>query len=176
MNLIEIDVVHPQAPQAVVDGMHNMLARQPAVIGIVAHWHVYLRGDDHAVAPRPKVFQGAAEDFFAFSDRIHVGGIEVINSEFQRLADEWPRLFLFEHPRPPLLRSVSHGAEAKTRNFQSSRSKIDVFHSRESLASVWVPRTGTEVSSFTPAGGVQVNYPGVRARLLCAYARNNEID
>src|SRR5262245_47914827 len=114
--------------------MHDVLERQTSVIWIVDHRHVDLRGNIHAVAAGTKVFHGAAKDLLTCAHRIHVGGIEVIDAKFQRLPNEWARLLLFEYPRPPLFRSIRHRAQAKSRDFQSSGSKIDVVHRKESLA------------------------------------------
>src|SRR5262245_4740049 len=113
--------------------MHDVFPRQPAVVRIVAHGHVDLRGNDDTVSARSKVLEGATENLFALPDRIHVGCIEIIDAEFESFPNERPRFFLFQNPWAPLLRVIGHGAKAQTRNFESSRSKIDVFHSRKSL-------------------------------------------
>jgi hypothetical protein len=134
MNLIEIDVVHAQPAKTVVDRMHDVLARQPAIVRVIAHRHVNLRRNDDAIAPGLEIFQSTAQNFLALSGRVHVRRVEIINSEFDRFANEWTRLFLLEHPGSPLFGSIGHCAEAQARHFESGRSKIDVVHRRKSLS------------------------------------------
>jgi hypothetical protein len=52
MNLVEVDVIGLEPPQAVVDGVPDVLARKAALVGIVAHGVEDLRGDDDPVARR----------------------------------------------------------------------------------------------------------------------------
>ena len=37
VDLIKVHIIGLQTPQAVIDGMHDVLARKPALVGIVAH-------------------------------------------------------------------------------------------------------------------------------------------
>ena len=50
VDLIEIDIVDAEPGQAAVDAIHDVLARQAAVVDVGAHRHVDLGGDDHLVA------------------------------------------------------------------------------------------------------------------------------
>src|SRR5204862_3609372 len=90
--------------------------------------------DDEPVTARSKIFQRPAENLLAFTHRIHVGRIEIIDSQLERFSNERPRLFFFQNPRSPLFRTIGHGSEAQTRHFQSGMSKIHVFHREKSLA------------------------------------------
>src|SRR5207249_570082 len=123
MDLIKVDVIRAEPAQAVVDRMHDVLAGQSAVIRVVTHRHINFGGNDEPVAARCKILQRAAENLLALAYGVHIGGIEVIDAHIERFLDEWPSLFLVENPRPPLFRSIGHGAQAQARYFQSSPSK-----------------------------------------------------
>ena len=75
-----------------------------------------LCGDHGPVARGIEIFQRPAEYFFAHTDRIHIRRVEEIYAQFERATNEGTALFFFEHPRPPVLRAISHSAEAKPRN------------------------------------------------------------
>ena len=55
MDLVQIHVVGAQAPQAVVDGVQDVLARKAALVGIVAHGVEDFGGDHHPVARRGRI-------------------------------------------------------------------------------------------------------------------------
>ena len=91
VDLVEIDVIGAEPAQAVVDGVQDVLARQAALVRVVAHRVEDLGGDDDAVA-RGEVLQRAPSDFFAHADGVHVGGVEEVDAGFQRAAEEGPAL------------------------------------------------------------------------------------
>ena len=101
MDLIEIDVVGAESRQRRVDRRHDVLARQPAIVGVVAHRIEHL-GRDHDLVARGEVTQRAAEDLFADADGIHVGGVEEVDAELERAPDERPRRPLRRAPTAPL--------------------------------------------------------------------------
>ena len=65
MNVIKIDVISPKPAQTAVDRFHDVLPGEPALIRSVAHGIKNFCGDDHFIAPRAEILQGAAEHFFA---------------------------------------------------------------------------------------------------------------
>ena len=83
--------------------VHDVLARQAALVRVVAHRVEDLGGDHHAVARTPKSFSARPEDLFADAERVHVRGIEEVDAQLERALDERARLLLFEHPLAPLL-------------------------------------------------------------------------
>lgn len=101
MDLIKINVVCPQAAQGGIDGIHDMFARQPALIGLVPHREENLGGDDHFVA-FGKVAQSAASDFFTLADGVHIGGIEKGDAELEGAFDDRTALFFIQYPVAPL--------------------------------------------------------------------------
>ena len=68
VDLVEVHVVGPEAAQAVVDGVEDVLAREAALVGVVAHRVEDLGGDDDLVAPRAEFLERAAEDLLADAD------------------------------------------------------------------------------------------------------------
>ena len=129
VDLVEIDIIGSEAAEAVIDGMHDVLARKPALVGIVAHRVEHLGGDDHAVARGSEILERAPQNFLAHAQRIHVGGIEKVDSQFQRALDKRPALRLLQNPLAPLLRAVGHRAQADARHLEPCRSKSGILHS-----------------------------------------------
>ena len=129
MDLVEIHVVHLQPAQAVVNGVVDVLAREAALVQVITHHSEDLGGHDEPVTRRPEVLEGTAQDLFADTERINVGGIEEVDAGFDGLTDERPAFLFLQHPFTPLPGTVSHAAQANTRNLYSARTEIDVFHS-----------------------------------------------
>src|SRR6185437_10671886 len=98
MNLIQIDVIGSKPAQAVIDGVVNMFARETALVRIVSHGMEDFGRDDDTVALRCEITQSAAEDLFAHSQRVHVGGIEEVDAKFQRALNERPALIFLQDP------------------------------------------------------------------------------
>jgi hypothetical protein len=51
VDLIEVDAIRLQTAQSIVDGVHDVLARESSQVGVV-HRIEHLGGDDRAVAAR----------------------------------------------------------------------------------------------------------------------------
>ena len=129
VDLVEVDVVHAEPPQRVVDGVHDVLARQAALVGVVAHRVVDLGGDDHLVARGAEILQRPAGDLLAGAARVHVGGVEEVDPGLERRARRRAALLvLVEHPVAPLAGAVGHHAEAEPRHLEAGGAEIDVFH------------------------------------------------
>src|SRR5262249_53152635 len=73
------------------------------------------------------------------SQRVHVGSIKEIDVDLEGAADEGTCLLFLEHPRPPLLGAIGHGAEAQARYFESGASEIDVVHRQAAIKTVMSP-------------------------------------
>ena len=97
VDLVEIDVVHAEPAQAVVDLGHDRLARQAGAVRAGAHPAIDLGGDDDLVAAG-EVLDRAAEDLLAVAERIAVRGVEEIDAGFERLLDERAAFFLAQAP------------------------------------------------------------------------------
>ena len=64
MDLIEVDVIRAEPLQRMIDRLHDVLARQAAGVGALAHHAVDL-GRDHDLVPDRVILQRAADDFLA---------------------------------------------------------------------------------------------------------------
>ena len=64
VDLVEVDVVGAEAPQARVDLLEDRLAREAVAVGPGAHRAVDLRGEHDVLAPREGL-ERAADDLLA---------------------------------------------------------------------------------------------------------------
>jgi hypothetical protein len=129
MDLIEVDIIHTEPTQAVVDLGEDRFARKPGAIGARTHPAVHLGGDDNLVSAR-EILDRAAEDFFTVAERIAVCGVEEIDARFERLLNEWPALLLREAPGmiPKIAATIAHATEADARNVKASAAELGIFH------------------------------------------------
>ena len=129
MDLIQIDVVSPQATQARIDLEHDLLARESASIGMPTHRAVHLGGEHDLLAPC-KIGERATDDLFARAIGIDVGRIEEIDALLDRLLDERPARLFVEGPRmsTAICNAVTHASEADLRDIDTGRSKFHVAH------------------------------------------------
>jgi len=96
MDLVEIEVISTETPEAGVDLLHDRLARQPMPVRSRAHSAINLGGDDDFVASG-EIPDRATEDFLAAPNRIAVRRIGEIDAGFERALDEGR---LSSSPRP----------------------------------------------------------------------------
>ena len=97
MDLVEVDIIHAEAAEALIDLDHDRFARQAGAIGSGSHAAVDFGRDDDLVAPG-EVIDRTAEDLLAPAERIAVRRVEEIDAGFERPLDERPALFLAEAP------------------------------------------------------------------------------
>ncbi len=88
MDLVEVDVIDAEALEAGVDGGHDVLAREAAVVGRVAHGVEDLGGNHQLFAAGLELAQQLAGDALALAERVDVGGIEEVDAGFDGAADE----------------------------------------------------------------------------------------
>jgi hypothetical protein len=129
MDLIEVDIIHTEPTQAVVDLGEDSFARKPGAIGAGTHPAEHLSGDDDLVAAR-EIVDRAAKNFFAVAERIAVRGVEAIDARFERLLNEWSALLLGEAPGviPEIAAAIAHATEANARNVKASPAELGIFH------------------------------------------------
>ncbi len=85
MALVEIDIVDSKPLERQVALLKDMLARQAAVVGAVAHREKDLGGEEVRI---PRILrQRLADHFFRFAGRVDIGGVEKIDAEFVRPVD-----------------------------------------------------------------------------------------
>ena len=127
VDLVEIDVIGSEAAQRTVDRRHDVLARQPAVVRVVAHRVEQFRRDDDGVAVG-EVADRAAENLLGDAARIHVGGVEEVDAALERALEERAAGFFAQDPRPPVRIAVGHGSETDPRNLEAAPPEIHILH------------------------------------------------
>ena len=129
VDLIEVDIVHAEPAQAVVDLGEDRLARQAGAIGAGTHPAVDLGRDHHLVAAG-EILDRPAEDLLAGAERIAIRGVEEIDAGFERLLDERPALLLAEAPGmvAAIAAAIAHAAEADARDIEAGAAELGVFH------------------------------------------------
>ena len=105
MHLVQIDMVGPQPPQAVLAGPADVERREPGLIGPVPHPAIDLRCQHHFLPPSAALREPAAEDLLgeAFADlpAIDIRGIEKVDLVLQRPI-HYPEAVRFRCLRPEI--------------------------------------------------------------------------
>src|SRR5690348_14206292 len=128
MDLVQINIIHAEPPQAVINRVQDMLAREPLLVGIVSQRKENFSSDDHTVSRWPKVLERASQDLLANAQRVHVCSVEKIDAQLQRALDERAAFIFFQYPLTPLLCAVRHAAEADARDFCAGGTQVGVLH------------------------------------------------
>ena len=79
MDLIQVDMIRPQASQAVFGGLANV--RGLGALFAFGHLHAELGGDQDLVAP---ALQRASQEFLALPAAVNIGGVEKVDPGFDR--------------------------------------------------------------------------------------------
>ena len=122
VDLVEVDPVRLEAPQAVLDRARDPAARVAELVRIVAHLAVELGGQHDVVALAAR--QGLADDLLGLAARVDVGGVDEVDPGVERGVDDPDRLVVVgvapgaEH----------HGAEAEWADLDSGAAECAVFH------------------------------------------------
>ena len=82
VDLVEVDPVGLQAPQRVLDLADDPAAGVAALVGVVAHRAVDLRGEDDVVAP--PAGERLADDLLGLAARVDVGGVDEVDPGVER--------------------------------------------------------------------------------------------
>src|SRR5947207_9005844 len=129
MNLIEIDVIGAEAPQARIDLTHDRLARQAHAIGSRPHPAVDLGSDDNLVSSG-EILDRTPENLLAAAERITVRRVEEIDAGFERALDERTALLLAEAPGviAAVAAAVTHAAQPNPRHAEAGAAELGVFH------------------------------------------------
>jgi hypothetical protein len=100
VGLIEVDRVHPEPVERGVQFLLDGLPREPARVGVVVvHLEVTLRRDDALLAVAR---QGLAEDALGLAPRVHVRGVEEVDTQVAGAFDEFDPGGLVEDPVAPV--------------------------------------------------------------------------
>ena len=157
--LVEIDVVRAEPLQGSVALLHDVLPREPAVVGAVAHREVDLRGEEVVVARDS--LERAAGDLLGGSAPIHVRRVEEVDAELEGPVDAGDRPFVLDgapvgEPR----------AEGDLRDLDAEVAELAVAHVRRSTRSAarQTPRVGT--AGFEPAASCSQSRRATRLRYV----------
>jgi hypothetical protein len=129
MDLIEIDVIGAEPPQARVDLGHDRPARQAGPVRARAHPPVHL-GRDHDLVAAREILQRPAEDLLAGAVRIDIRRVEEIDASLQGPLDEGAAFLFVERPgvTAPIGYAVAHAAKAKARHIQARMTEFHIIH------------------------------------------------
>jgi len=120
MELVQIDVVRLQPPQAGFGGFDDVPPRGATLVGRFAHGHGEFRGDDHVVAATAEAF---ADEFLGLAQAVHVGGVEQRNALLERAIEDSTRLVEVD----PSAKVV--GTQADLRNQEPGAPQPPIVHS-----------------------------------------------
>jgi len=137
MNLVEIDIVGAKPRKAVLDGIHDVTARQAHRVGSGTGASPHLGGDDHILARNAHILDRAAQDPLRLAFRIDVGRVDEIDAGIDGLTEQivGRRLIDLSDDRPQLAAAAeSHGAEADFRNEKAGAAQWLIFHCNSILA------------------------------------------
>ncbi len=129
MDLIQVDVVQPEALERCVDRRQDMLASEPASVLARHRLPVHLRRE-HVLLAREEIAEHAAAEPFALATVVDVGGVEERDPAFDRVADDGLGLVLGERPRALGVLPEAHHPEAHARHAEPGLSQIYVPHDR----------------------------------------------
>ena len=110
VDLIEVEVVRPQALQAGVDTFHDVLATESARVGAGSHGIEDFRRDD-VVIPLGVFRQPFPGYHFAFPGRICISRIEEIDAEIEGFLEVGTGPFLVDHVVAIPLAAVTHATK-----------------------------------------------------------------
>jgi len=129
VDLIEIDVVGAETPEAGVDLHHDGLARQPSAIRPRTHPAIDLGGDDDLVATR-EILDRATEDLLAAAERVAVRRVEEVDAGFKRALDERAAFLLAQRPGMVTLAAsaIAHAAEADPGDVEAGAAELRIIH------------------------------------------------
>src|SRR5689334_7576499 len=102
MDLIQIDIIHLQALERLINGIQNMFAREAFIIDVVAHLSVNFGGNDHILSPDTQFFKKISGDALTLTGRVYICSIKKVDPHLEGALDKWFCLVLFQHPWAPL--------------------------------------------------------------------------
>src|SRR5699024_5230802 len=140
---VQVQVIGAQPPEGAVDLPQDGLAGKAAGVEVDL-------GGDHHLVPGDAAFEGAAQIFFAGARRVAVGGVEKVDAQLQRVADD---LFALGFVQGPVVHGAclakAHAAHTELGNGDVGFAQFGVFHR---LLSPFSFCAGSVIFSIVPAG------------------------
>ncbi len=106
VDLIQVDVVGAEAAQAALDRRPDPAPRVAAMVRVVVHRVVELRGEHHVVAATG---ESPTDDLLALAVRVHVGGVDEVDPGIDGAIDQTDAVVVIGVPP----RAEHHRAEAE---------------------------------------------------------------
>ncbi len=162
MDLVQVDVVGAKPAQAGVDARADGLARQAAAVRAGPHGIEHLGRDDHLVA-HGEVAQRAPDYLLAFAAAVHIGRVEEVDAQVERLADEAAARFLVGAPFA-CGHAVAHAAQSQARYLEAGAAQVDIVHGKIlGGGSGWAWRAATpQATTIIPVSGARWRYFSVK--------------
>ena len=127
VHLVEVDVVGAQPAQRVLDLAHDPAAGPAAVVGLVAHRHEELGGQDDVVAA---ALQGLADDLLGHAAGVDVGGVDEVDPGVEGAVDDPDGVgAVVVAPRPE-----HHRAQAQRADRYAGPAEHSVLHGQSHLS------------------------------------------
>src|SRR5262249_16244177 len=121
------DVFDAESLQTGVASLEDVFARKPTSVRTVGDWKEYL-GGDHQLLATTVLPQRFAGHLLAGSERVHVGGVEEVDSGFDLAAEKRHGMGLRENRRARFGRAVADATEGQARYPQTGATQASVFH------------------------------------------------
>jgi hypothetical protein len=121
VDLVQVDVIEAEPPEALIDRVEDVAARQPGVVDALADPAAHLGRDHQVAAPHAEPAQRLADQPLALALVVDVGGVEEVDAGVERraqLAGDGVDAELADH-LPEALAAVGHGAEAQLRDVEA---------------------------------------------------------
>ena len=133
MNLVEVNVIQPQAFKAVVDLGHDVLAgRAAAVRPACAHLEVHFCCYYYFVAVEAELADKFAGDFLAAAELVDVGCVEKVYAQFYGLPEEGFCVLELHCPRENAVLAArlaeAHHSQTDARNINAGIAQFYVLH------------------------------------------------
>ena len=129
VDLVQVDVVRPEPPEALIDLVQDGDPGQPGAVRTRPHPAVHLRGD-HDILPVSQLTEHLSQDLLARTVGIHVRGVEGGHAQLQRPGDDGPARLQRKRPRMGAARRVpeAHASDDDGRDLQAAVANPRVFH------------------------------------------------
>lgn len=141
MDLVQVDIVRPEAAEGLLDLVDDPaagVALHIRVVRIFAHLAVHFRGE-HDRVPAP--LQSLADDLFRLTPGVGICGVDEVDADIEGAVDDPHRLVMVGVPRP----AEHHRPQAVGADVDSGASEAPIAHGLN-------PKVGHRNRPFEAAG------------------------
>ena len=98
MNLVQVNIIGAQTPKQIFRGIHDVLAREATLIGLVPHRVEDFSRNDILVPPGEDFAEEAARYLLADTLRIHVSRVKEIDAVLRGAPNNRATVLFIENP------------------------------------------------------------------------------